>query len=62
MKCLSVSGTNCKTCNMDGKILLKRAIKARHCNLRLLILQLQLPGALGIVRCNIQKLTHPRQN
>lgn len=53
MKYLSVSDTNCKTCSMDGKILLKRAVTVSHCDLRLLILHLALASALGIVRCNI---------
>lgn len=58
MKYLSVSGTNWKTGNLDGKRLLKRAIKVSHCNLRLLILQVPLASVLGIVMCNIQELTH----
>lgn len=38
MKYLSVRGTNWKICNMDGKILIKKAIRLSHCNLRFLIL------------------------
>ena len=49
MKYLSVSGTNCKTFNMNSNILLKRGMKVTHYNLRLLILQLPLANILGTV-------------
>lgn len=59
MNYFSVSGTNGKSFNVNGKILLKRGIKVSHYNLRLLILQLPLASILGTVSENMYALTHP---